>query len=174
MTKKLLILLVLLTASGVTTRGQSTNRLQFPAAGFSIAPLDAPPGPSPRQPLMMFLPATDGLAPNINVQIQPYEGTFDDYTALSLQQFKAEGFKVLQNKTEGKTSALFEYTGEMKGRSLHWYTRVEKHEDKVYLVTATSTEEQWKKVSTQLKTCVDSFQCDAGKKGPASAKPSTR
>jgi len=38
--------------------GESTNRLHFPAAGFTIAPLDAPPGESPQQALMMSLPAS--------------------------------------------------------------------------------------------------------------------
>jgi len=43
----------------------------------------------PQQALMMFLPVTDGFAANVNVQIQPYAGTIEDYTALSLQQFKS-------------------------------------------------------------------------------------
>jgi len=42
-------------------RGESTNRLNFHAAGFSIAPLEAPAGQMPQQALMMFLPVTDGF-----------------------------------------------------------------------------------------------------------------
>src|SRR6266542_2402917 len=42
---------VLLMASA--GNAESTNRLLFPAAEFTIAPLDAPPGESIQQPLMM-------------------------------------------------------------------------------------------------------------------------
>jgi len=144
----------------LTTYAQPTNRLHFPVTGFSIAPLEAPSASSAQQALMMFLPATDGFAPNVNVQIQPYPGTIEEYVALSLKQFKSADLKVLQQKTLGKSAALFEYAGKMEGRALHWYARVEQKAGKVYLATATATDEQWSKVSPRLKTCVDSFRFD--------------
>ncbi len=149
--------LVLVAAAG---QGQSTNQLHFPQAGFTIAPLEAPPGQLPQQALIMFLPATDGFAPNVNVQIQAYEGTMDDYVALSLDQFKTTGLKVLQQKNPGKSVAVLEYSGKSQGRQLHWYAKAEKSAGKVYLVTGTATEEQWSKAADRLKACVDSFRCD--------------
>src|SRR3954466_9566891 len=126
--------------------GQSTNRLNFPAAGFSIAPLEVAPGQSPQQALIMFLPVTDGFAANVAVQIQPYTGTMEEYVALTFKQFKTVHVKVLEQKTPTKSVATFEYAGEMQGgRSLHWYARAEKSGDSVYLVTATATPSQWNK-----------------------------
>jgi hypothetical protein len=147
--------------------GESTNRLHFPAAGFTIAPLDAPPGESPQQALAMFLPASDGFAANVNVQIQPYTGTIEGYITLTSQQFKSAGIKVLQEKTLTKSVALFEYTGKAQGQPLHWYARAEKSGDAVFLVTATATPQQWSKESARLKACVDSFRCGDGEQNLA-------
>jgi hypothetical protein len=158
----------------LTSHGQPTNRLHFPTTGFSIAPLEAPPGESPQQALMMFLPVMDGFSANVNVQIQPYVGAIDEYLALSLQQFKTAGLKLLQQKTPGKSVAVFEYTGEVKGRLLHWYARAEKSAGKVYLVTAAAPDEQWSRVADKLKACVDSFRCDSGEQGAAPNTAPTR
>ncbi len=141
---------------------QTTNRLHFPLAGFSIAALEDTPGKSPQQALMMFLPATDDFAANVNVQIQPYAGTMDDYTALTMEQLNRAKFKLLQKKAVGKAIALYEYTGDMQGRTLHWYARAEKSGARVYLATATATDEQWSKIAPRLKECVDSFHCSGG------------
>ena len=162
MTKKLLIVLSFAVLATSTSFAESTNRLHFPQAGFTIAPLESPPGGSPQQALMMFLPATDGFAANVNVQIQPYVGAMDEYVSLSAQQFKSAGFKVLQQKTSGKSVAIFEYTGKTQGHELHWYARAEKSGDNVYLVTATATAEQWDKEAARLRACVDSFRCESG------------
>src|SRR5689334_20919211 len=83
-----LLLALGMMAAGWTAAAQSTNQLHFPLAGFSIAALEEPPGTSPQQALMMFLPATDSFAANVNVQIQPYSGSMEDYIALTLDQVK--------------------------------------------------------------------------------------
>jgi len=139
----------------------STNHLHFPVSGFSIAPLEVPPGETTSQPLMMFLPASGGFAGNVNVQVQPYGGTIEEYTTLTLKQFKDAGVKVIAQKKVGKTGIIFEYSGEMKGKSLHWYARAEKGEGHVYLATATVMEEDWAKRGAQLKACVESLRCES-------------
>jgi hypothetical protein len=124
---------------------------------------------------MMFLPVADGFAASVNVQIQPYGSTIDDYLALSVRQCETAGFKLLQQKNTDKSVAMLEYSGEMQGRLLHWYARAEKSAGKVYLVTATAADEQWSKVAPQLKACVDSFRCDSGEHGaPPNAAPPRR
>ncbi|HEV7926207.1 MAG TPA: hypothetical protein VGR14_12675 [Verrucomicrobiae bacterium] len=160
--KKLLYVLSFVLAVAFASDGQTTNQLHFSKSGFTIAPLDEPPGQSPQQVLMMFLPATKSFAPNVNVQIQPYAGTIEDYVTLSLEQFKSMGLKLSSQKAVGKSAVTLEYTGEMKGKPLHWYARAEKSGDKIYVATATASEEQWGTVATQLKTCVDSFRCENG------------
>jgi len=94
-------------------------------------------------------------------QIQPYDGTIKDFASLSQQQFKAGGFTVLSENVT-KTTVLWEYSGMLQGHKLHWYATALQKKNRVYLVTATATESQWKTVSAQLKACVDSFKIEAG------------
>ena len=159
MMKKLCLVIGAVMLAGVTNGVESTNRLHFAVAGFSIAPLEAPPGESPQQVLMMFLPAKAGFAANVSVQIQPYGGSIDDYSELSLKQFNSAKLKVLAHKKEGEL-VLFEYTGMMEQRQLHWYARAEKKGSSIYLVTATAIDSEWDDVETKLKPCVDSFRAD--------------
>jgi hypothetical protein len=155
---------------GSVSAADSTNRLHFPVSGFTIAPLEAPPGDSTQQALMMFLPVSDGFAANVNVQIQPYTGTIEDYVKLSLDQFKSAGLKVVEQQTSAKSVAVFEYTGEFEGRALHWYSRAVKSGSRIYLVTATAVPSQWTTESARLKSCVDSFRREVGEQS-APAKP---
>ena len=161
--KRTFVLLLALAAFNMRTSAAGlTNRLLFPVAGFSIKPLETPLGKAPQQALFMSLPGVDGLAANVNVQIQPYRGTLDEYIALSEEQFKAAGLKVVQRSKQGQSAVQFEYTGQMQGRALHWYARVELATERVYLVTATAAETQWKKEALPLKACVDSFRREPG------------
>jgi PsbP len=144
----------------------STNRLHFAAAGFSVAALDLASSEATYQPLIMCLPVRDGFAANVNVQIQqPYQGTIEDYIKLTMEQFKEAKIKVLEHKVLGKSTALFEYTGESQGHAVHWYARAMKSGNKVYLITATDSAANWSKEADRLKACVDSFRVE----GSASA-----
>jgi hypothetical protein len=158
--KSAILLLVLLVVS--VAASSASGLLHFASTGFSIAPLEAPAGDASYQALMMLLPAKGGFAGNVNVMIQPYEGTIDEYASLSLKQFKDAEMKVVQQAKAGKSGYFFEYTGVLQGRALHWYSRAEKSGNHVYLATATATERDWPKQSAQLKACVDSFRCDNG------------
>jgi hypothetical protein len=160
MTKKLFALLSIVVLPLSLRAGESTNQLHFPAAGFSIAALDAPPGVSPQQPIMMFLSPQEGFAPNVGVQIQPYAGTIDDYADLSVDQFKRAGMKLLERKKLGKSEVVLEYSGMMDGRYLRYYARAAKSGASVYLVTAAALKSEWAKTEARLKACVDSFHLD--------------
>lgn len=109
------------------------------------------------QPLIMSLPASAGFAPNINVQIQRYAGSLDNYAKLSARQFKQFNFKVIKNK-KIKNRLILEYSGNMQNRNLHWYSIAHKKGNNIYLITATSTESQWKKLAKKLIECVKSFK----------------
>jgi len=167
MKAKQTVILFLATLALSLSAADSTNRLSFPVAGFSITPLEVPPGKSICQPLIMSLPATGNFAGNVNVQIQPYSGTIAEYTTLTLKQFKDAGVKVIEQKKAGTSGVVFEYSGELQGRSLHWYARAEKAAGHVYLATATTTEQEWPRQSAQLKACVDSLRSESGEPGAA-------
>ena len=140
---------------------ETTNRLHFAASGFSIAPLEAPKGQVTQQVLIMFLPTAGDFTPNVNVQIQPYDGSLDDYIKLSLKQFESANLKMVQQGRTTDSGAVFEYRGELQNRRLHWYAKAQKSQGRVYLATGTALEEHWTEVAQNLKNCVDSFTCDS-------------
>lgn len=136
----------------------AADKLTFPQAGFSIAPLDAKPAQAQEQKLMMFLPGVGGFAPNVNVLLQPHTGTLDEYIAISKNGFQKLNFTILNLAKSGIDTILLEYTGQMRGMSLHWYAKAILKDGRVYLATATAPEDQWPATCAKLKACVDSFQ----------------
>lgn len=121
----------------------------------------------------MMLPPIDGFSGNANVQIQPFAGTLAEYVGLSQDQFKTMKLTVLAQRTLNRSVAIFEYSGQLQGRSLHWYSRAELFEGKIYLATATALETQWTQESTRLKACIDSLRCEHAAIAPES-KPDTK
>jgi hypothetical protein len=134
--------------------------LHFPANGYSIAPLEGQPGKDAVYTTMsMSLPPADGISSNVNVQIQPFDGTLDAFIALSNQQFKQLKFTRIK-QTIAADCAQTEYTGNLQNMDFHWYSKVVKKGRKVYIVTATAPMTQWVATSARLMSCVDSFQLD--------------
>jgi PsbP len=134
------------------------NRLSFPVAGFSIQPLEPNTPQTPQMALTMSLPIRDGFAGNVNVLIQSYTNSLDQYIRLSEAQFKTAGISLLKTTRPSDSVAVLEYFGKLQNRVLHWYARAELVNQKLYLVTATASEDRWKEESALLKACVDSFQ----------------
>ena len=109
------------------------------------------------QPIFMSLPASDGFAPNISVQVQQYSGSLNDYAELSINQFDQMKLNVIK-KNVNQTNIIFEYSGVMYDRNLHWYAAAYKKNNSVFLITATSLESQWNALSQKLISCVNSFK----------------
>ena len=103
------------------------------------------------------LPVSSGFSGNVNVQIQPYEDSIADYDELSSSQFEQYNFTVLRRDLQ-KDSVVYEYSGTLQGRPLHWYAAAKKSKNRIFLVTATALESDWKRQSTVLKNSVDSFR----------------
>jgi len=150
------VLVCLMVSTGVA--GPRAATLNFRVNGFSIDALEGVAGQAPYQVLAMLLPVSDGFAPNVNLQIQPYPGTMDDYMALSKAQLVQAGLKLIREARVDKAATVIEYSGTMQGRKLRFYARMVLREKKVYLITATAAEEQWASVAAKLKACVDSFR----------------
>jgi len=123
---------------------------------YSIKILESEKSNVHSQSLMMYLPPSDGFSPNVNIQKQFYEGTLQEYSVLSIKQFKQMRFELINSKVTDKF-LTFEYKGSIQGRNLYWYAKVYKKDDIVYLVTATCTVKQKGKVIEHLKECVNSF-----------------
>ena len=132
--------------------------IDLPVYGFQLDGLEAQPVDVPTSAVMTFLPVTDGFAPNINVQIQPYAGAMKDYVDMSKQQFVAMKWKVVSEKAIGDNEWVAEYAGPLQGNDLHFYARALSKNGKVYLVTGTAKESQWSAVGGTIRKHVDSFK----------------
>jgi len=133
--------------------------IDLPQYGFTIEALDASPSSTTATfALITFLPPTEGFAPNINVNIQPYVGGIAGFITASKDQFNQMNWIIVAEKQSGENEWNVEYTGPMQGNDLHFYARAIASNGKVYLVTATSKKTQWEGVSGVLRKAVDGFK----------------
>ncbi|MEI7730657.1 MAG: hypothetical protein WCO56_13870 [Verrucomicrobiota bacterium] len=155
------LLIGLVVVSSVCMNGaDQTAKCTFSNQGYSIAPLDeAPAGDTTYHCLTMFMPVSDGFAPNVVVQLQRYTGTIAEYVALSKLSLAAQGMTITKESAT-ETTVVFEYKGTFKGRPLHWYAKAVKNGAKVVLATAAATEGQWKTASEKLLKCVNSAEAN--------------
>lgn len=156
--KKLLITAAILLIAISGFAQDKTPRLDFPLNGFSILPLEGSADSVAYQVLSLYLPASEGFSPNVSVQVQPHDGTMEEYLEISKDQFKALQWTLLADSTLSPTVITFEYTGSVRGVVLHFYAKAESREGKVYLTTGAATEGQWPKLSPRIKKCVNSFR----------------
>ena len=159
MTKPHIALIGVALFSAAITTNVTVATIDLPQYGFSIEALDAPPSTTTATTaLMTFLPVSDGFAPNVNVNIQPYPGSMASYVTMSKDQFKQMNWTIVAEKQNGENEWVVEYSGPMQGKDLHFYARAVSNNGKVYLVTATASESQWKSVSDVLRKSVDAFK----------------
>ncbi len=150
----LLVGAVMLVGASVQARSVS-----LAGYGFEMDLLDAdPPAGTHSTAIATFLPARDGIAPNVNVGVQSFAGSMDEYIALSKSQFTAANFAVVSERRVGADEWIVEYSGQMSGTPLHWYGRGVRRAGRVYLVTATSAQASWTAVEADLKRSVHSFR----------------
>lgn len=136
----------------------SAEPLKFSGEGFKIDPLEQPAGPAATHvAVALTMPASDGFSPNVNVMVQAYAEGLDAFVALSKQQFKEMGAKLIVDKKVSAQEWVVEYTGKLPQGDLHFYARALPAEGKVYLVTGTDKASNWTKHAAALKKCVDSF-----------------
>jgi len=134
----------------------NASQLDFPKTGYSIDSLEAEPSQSISNALHMFLPPENGFSGNVNVMLQPYSGSLEEYKALSEAQFKQLNLEMILSFVS-QEQLTFEYKGTMQGKMLHWYAKAYKKGDIIYLVTATDAQINWEKNKGQLSATVDSF-----------------
>lgn len=134
------------------------SELRFESLGFTIQPLENTSEVKPFQALLLFLPTSDNFAPNTNVQIQEFDGTIQEYLALTKSQFQQANLTFIKTPTINSNQVLLEYTGDIGQGPLRWYARAIKHGNTVYLVTATAKASQWSTVSEKLIRNVQSFK----------------
>jgi hypothetical protein len=140
-----------------TGSGASGSALNFPNYGFHINALDAPMPDAPVQALMLSLPVDGKFAPSVNVQIQPYAKGFADYITESKAQMQKYGLQITTDNSSA-TDWRVEYIGLVQSQAMHWYAHAIWANNRVYLATGGSLDEQWTKYSDKIKGCIDSLQ----------------
>jgi hypothetical protein len=140
-----------------TAAHANKTTLGFGEHGFSIEPPVGHDYAQMQQIVSLALPTTEGFQPNVNVQVQPFKGTIEEYLTVSREQFKTTGMKLL-NETHDARTAVVEFTGLLQGRPLHWYSRALLGKNGLILATGTSLESQWARVSATLRHSVDSLR----------------
>lgn len=150
-----LVSILLCTAASSSAQQQA---MHFPQ-GFSIAPLGGDCQTN-YMILSMSLPPADGFSPNVNVITQKFQGTADDYLAVTRNQFDQMKMTLIRADEPDKTTLVLEYTGAIGDRQLHFYAKAFVKTDHVILVTATVADSQWQSLSAPLQACVDSLQMD--------------
>jgi hypothetical protein len=147
----------------ILAANEAPKKLHFPTHGYSIAPLEAPSDAASTTLMMMFLPAADGFAPNVNVIVQHSNASLAEYINQMKQECDKLNWTIVKTDKINDNTVIFEYTGVMQGRELHWYAKAVKQRTRVFVATATSTEKGWHDNSPKLQSSVDSFEGDAEK-----------
>jgi hypothetical protein len=157
---RIALAVLVLAATASTTQADTAaggRAIGFAEHGFTIEP---PVGHDPtqmQQVVTMMLPGGNGFAPNVNVQVQPFHGTIEEYLNVSKDQFKSGGITLLSEKHDARTATI-EYMGTMQGQPLHWYARAFLAKNGLVLATGTALESQWKSASAALRKSVDSLR----------------
>jgi hypothetical protein len=146
--------------SVATFSNLKATTIDLPLYGFQIDSLDAQVNSSPAKVLIMFLPESDGFQPNINVIIQPFNGTIKDYIASSKGQFAQMHYQVISEHQIGDNGWSFEYSGQTSGNDIHCYAQAVLKNGQIYLATAVAKEPQWATVGDTLRKHIDGFKTD--------------
>jgi len=157
MTKTFLSLLMVASIAVPLQAQTAPAKLIFPGHRFSIAPLEEISATSSYVVLFMNLPPTENFSPNVNVMVQQYQGTLEDFKILSETQFVEQKWVLIRSEVREGKALVLEYAGAYNGVDMHWYSRVLKRGGQVFLVTCTARESQWGKLSPRLVGAVDSF-----------------
>lgn len=107
--------------------------------------------------LAFYLPSVNKFAGNINVIIQTFDGTMEEYYGKSRDQIKTFKFQIIKTSFE-KNQAFFEYTGKLADNQLHFYQMYVKNGNKFYVATATALDIDWENQKSELINSVNSFK----------------
>jgi hypothetical protein len=107
--------------------------------------------------LAFYSQSVNKFARNINVMIQSFDGTMEEYYEKSRDQIKTVKFQIIKTSFE-KNKAFFEYTGTVADKQLHFYQMYVKNGNKFYVVTATALDIDWDNQKSELINSVNSFK----------------
>lgn len=137
-------------------------RVVSAANGYSIDLLEEPAGDlGPYHTLTMLLAPTQGRSPNVNVRLVPFPGDIVEFVARQRLEIREMGWTLVEEARPRPHAAVFEFRGPFQEVPHHWYCRIELEGGRGYVVTGTTTEDQWATMGPRIKACVDSFRLEA-------------
>lgn len=159
-----------LTADSQEQQKAATRVYKDPDFGFSFEPpkFDKLPPDATVGAFLRTAPAVDGFASNINVTVTQAKTTRDESIRDFLGNLRRSGFRLLSQKkvtVSEKDAAIFEYSGRMPGQGqvLHWLTLVVPGSERIYVITCTSTDTQFKNYEKLFRDSLDSFRLPKAK-----------
>ena len=102
-----------------------------------------------------------GFASNVNVMVQPKAASRKAYRDRAIAQFKQMGLTLHAARdltVSDRDAALFDYSGRIAGRDLHFLALAVIAKDRVFLVTCTATAGAFKRLEPEFRACLDSFR----------------
>jgi len=102
------------------------------------------------------LPAVDSFSGTVSITRQEYTGPLKNYDDVSLSEFKKDKTKLLKHELK-ENMAVYEYIEKTGDRNIHYYIRVLKSANYIYIAVAVSLESRWEKEKNELVKSIDSF-----------------
>ena len=135
-----------------------------PNYGFTIqAPRFAKAATGSVAPVMMYAPAEDQFASNVNVLVQNVTMSRQAYRDLSVRQFEQLGYKTISERlltVAGKDAILWDNQATMGGKPMRFLSLAVIDTKRVYLITGTAPLEKFAKYEAAFRGSLMSFRLD--------------
>jgi hypothetical protein len=131
--------------------------------GYSVSPPDFPgplPGGVATRVNVLAAPEA-GFAPNMGVMIQEVRITREEFIARSEQQFGAASLtlrKSSKRDVSGQPAVLFDYEGQVGGRSLRFLQLAVILPERVLLLTYTATVSTFPGLESEFRRSLETFK----------------
>lgn len=111
-------------------------------------------------------PASEGFAPNLNVQVQYASTDRDAFVALSRRQFASLGVELGETsklEVSGLPAALMAYRGDLGSGVLEYLALAVVGEDRVWLATCSMTPAQFRRLGAECRKSLLSLRILTGR-----------
>lgn len=102
------------------------------------------------------LPVADAFSGTVSITRQEYTGPLKTYDDISLSELKKDKAKLLKHELK-ENMAVYEYLDKAEGRDVHYFIKVLKSANYIYIAVAVSLESRWEKEKNELVKSIDSF-----------------
>ncbi|MFV0481874.1 MAG: hypothetical protein ACK5LP_07810 [Campylobacteraceae bacterium] len=123
----------------------NAKKLDFSDYGFVINNPEVSKNEKVRQPVIIFLNPTDPrYTPNINIQVQDFNSTIEEYEKISQETLQQVGGTLI-NKSINRKVLVIEYKIKHGEAEVHYYARavLDAKTNTIYLATGSVLDSEW-------------------------------